>query len=315
MYQSLYVPLDGSVASEHALPFAVSLARRSKANIRLAEVHLPALGLEEHVMAVSLQLEKEARGHERRHLDEIAARLHSEHSLDAKAAVLEIPILGSLLADIEKHKPDLIVMTTHGRGPFSRFWLGSIADGLIRHASVPILLLRPQPGVADFHREPECRRMLVLLDGSSLAEQIIPHAIEMARFKNAECTLMQLIEPVMPLLFYPAASEGRSEIDHEILTQMYEAQQQRATVADSYLAKVAKGLAAQGVPVKTMVVANQPIASAILQELETGNFDLVALATHGHGGVRRMIVGSVADKVIRSANCPVLVLHPRETNK
>jgi len=315
MYHSLYVPLDGSSASEHALPFAITLARRSQAAIHLSQVHLSPLAFDEHAMAVSLKLEKDSRDQERRHLEELAARLTLQHSIKATAALLDIPILGSLQADIDRHKPDLVVMTTHGRGPLSRFWLGSVADGLIRHTSSPILLLRPQPGLADWRAEPPCRRMLVLLDGSALAEQIIPHASEIAHLMQAECTLMQFIEPVAPITFYPAAGQGASEIDHEILHEMYEAQKERALVAESYLDTVAKRMTSQGRAVKTMVVANEPIAEAVLRELAAEHFDLVALATHGRGGLRRLVLGSVADKIIRGTTCPVLVLFPQDSHK
>src|SRR5260370_16620054 len=105
-----------------------------------------------------------------------------------------------------------MVMTPHGRGPLARFWLGSVADELVRHAPAPILLVRPQeekhdePGKS---KEPIFRKILVCLDGSELSESIVEKAVPLACLMESEISLVRVIQPmVVANLAIPYPSAG-----------------------------------------------------------------------------------------------------------
>ena len=109
---------------------------------------------------------------ERAYLDGIVKRLASVSPVPVTSALVEGPVIAEMLnGHVVTTKADLIVMTTHGRGPLSRFWLGSVADELVRRATTPILVVRPQEKPAIFQAEAVIRHILVPLDGSALAEQ------------------------------------------------------------------------------------------------------------------------------------------------
>src|SRR5579859_5182524 len=144
MFQSILVPLDGSKFGEQALPLAVGLAAKSGAKLHLAEVSNPVVvGSEMGVVAVV-----ETRPPEvvRVYLDGITNQLAAELPNRAKCHVLSGPTIETLGKFVADHHVDLIVMTTHGRGPLKRAWLGSVADELTRTVMVPVLLFRPKEG-------------------------------------------------------------------------------------------------------------------------------------------------------------------------
>jgi nucleotide-binding universal stress UspA family protein len=143
------------------------------------------------------------------------------------------------------------------------------------------------------------RRMLVPLDGSVLAESILPAVEALARLTGASLTLMQAVVPPDPLL---ELAEFRDYRGVELAIQ--EAEEK---AAHTYLTRIADRLGRQGLVVHTRVVLGEP-AELIVQLARA--FDLVAMATHGRGGIGRWVYGSVADKVLRAAPVPVLVVRP-----
>jgi nucleotide-binding universal stress UspA family protein len=180
-------------------------------------------------------------------------------------------------------------MTTHGRGPVSRFFLGSVADELLRRSPVPLLLTRSHERAPALIPEPVLRNVLIPLDGSALAEQVLGPALDLARLMASRCTLLRVVEAGPP-------PHGRTE--------------QAVAEAGAYLEHLAGWVREPALPVEARVVVAPHAAAAIIQEAQAQGSDLIALATHGRGGVRRMLLGSVADKVIRATTTPVLVYRP-----
>jgi nucleotide-binding universal stress UspA family protein len=213
-------------------------------------------------------------------------------------------LAGPALAQwIEFHEPDLLVMSSHGRGPLSRFWLGSIADHLIRHVSVPILLLRPKDGEAVPVSEVEARfnSALVALDLSPESEAILEPLTNFANLLDTHVTLLNVVEPILGVYggmpSYPAPMSADL-----IESTRARAQQQLDQLADR--------LRASGLRVATKVLFSMGIAGTVLTEAEQSGKDFIALTTHGATGFRRLLMGSVADKVVRGADRPVLILRP-----
>jgi len=298
MIRSILVPLDGSRFSESALPVALDLARKAHASVRLVMVHEPILAM---VPAWSEKEDPEERAHELEYLAGLSAGV----DLLGTAPTYEV-IVGeartALMKTAEQTRSDLIVMATHGRGAFSRFWLGSVADHVMRHATVPVLLIRPLNGVGRTTNGCAYRNILVALDLSTASEAILEPAKALARLNQGQLTLVNVVQPAGLMLGYPVPAYGDPA---RLEAQRAEAQE--------YLDGVAARLRTEGLSVATRVVVGAGIATQLLELFQKGHFDLMALTTAGAAGLQRAIVGSVADKVVRGAEKPVLVLRPGES--
>lgn len=299
MYRTLLVPLDGSPFGEQALPLAAEIARRARAALHLVHVHTVALPIYvEGLAVVDPELHSRAREHERSYLEQIARRLTEELDQPITIAVLNGPVAPALIRYAETHHIDLAIMTTHGRGGLARAWLGSTADSLIHHSALPLLLLRPSAEPAT-PRLPTLERMLIPLDGSPLAEQILTPALALGTLLGARYTLAQVIEPFE----FHGLTPG---IDREAVERAV--MQERLSAASAYLQRVAETLRAEGHTVAIETLEAHRPAVALIEALD--NHDLIALATHGSGGLTRLLLGSVADKIVRGAERPILLYRP-----
>ena len=290
-FRSLLVPLDGSPFAEQALPVAIEIAQAAQADIRLVLVHR-SFPRRTKARLAALKTERD-------YLQQVAARAQEITGTRLLAVTLTGQVVAALRDHIDRAGVDLVVMTTHGRGLLERAWLGSVADALLRTADVPILLLRPAENAPSIARL-EVTRLLVPLDGSSLSERIIPPAVAMARLLGAEVSLVQLVTPVeLPNDFPPAVTEFDAH-----LTELAEHQ------AKDYLDSLADSIRSDGLMVTTASAVTRGAAAGILDLARDPAIGMIALATHGRGGLRRAFLGSVADKIIRGSDRPVLVYRP-----
>ena len=215
--------------------------------------------------------------------------------------VLDGPTTETIAAYARDNAVDLVVLTTHGRGILSRFWIGSVADRLVRQLEQPILLVRPQ-AARGAPSPAMVRRILVPLDGSPLAAAMVEPATRFGELLGAEFTLFRAVVvpppvwlPVPGIVMPPEAAGSPTKQELE---------------ATRYLHEVAQQLRLNGLTVETAVqVAPDPVA-AIADYAEHHAADLIALATHGYGGAARLLLGSVADKLLRTATVPLLVWRP-----
>ncbi len=293
MYRSILVPLDGSIPSEQALPYALALARRSGASLQLMYVHTPLI-VGEGVLYLGtpdLQLWEE----EKQYLQDTVNRLRKAGVEKITGQVLEGPIVERLQDQALHEGCDLVVMTTHGRGPVSRFWLGSVADQLVHRLPIPLLLIRTREDMPPPAEHPEVRQILVALDGSPTAEQILQPTGELAKLMGAACTLLRVV---------PAVPSNGSRVGSAIEAELADKLRAEAHV---YLQRLAGALRDQGIAAQTRIIADTHPAAAILKEAASGDYDLLALETHGRRGLPRLFLGSVADKVVRGSTVPVLV--------
>jgi nucleotide-binding universal stress UspA family protein len=298
MYRTLLVPLDGSPRSEHALPLAAGVARLAGAALQLVHVH-PPRPIGEGVAAFAT--EKAAWEQAKSYLEDVARRLEAGTGVRATTRVLDGPVADTLCEYATGQVADLVVMSTHGRGPFSRFWLGSVADQLAHRLPMPLLLVRPHDAPADLAREPSLKRLLVGLDGSPRAEEVFGPALALARLTEATLVLLRVVSPppVYGMDLPPYAAAGAAA-DLTILEDL-------RREADAYLTHVADRLRGEGHAVEARVLVHPHPAVALLEEAERAGCDLIALETHGRRGLPRLFLGSVADKVVRGAGVPVLL--------
>lgn len=285
--RAILTPLDGSRLSEESLRAACATARRTGAVLHMVLVHHPvAPSADSAAMATAIdELDRLAREGEEQYLEQVAERMRLRFGIHIETVILDGPVAETLEAHVKAVGAGMVVMTTHGRGVVSRFWLGSVADHLLRHLAVPLLLVRHHEVTVQDSRM-AFRRMLIALDGSERAEAVIEPALALCPPPTAEIALMRVVPPTED-----GVVEGRG-------------------AAAVYLDEVADQLERRGCRVSTTVVVSESPAQAILDQGRPEATDCIAMATRGASGVRRLVLGSVTDKVVRGAEVPVLALHP-----
>jgi nucleotide-binding universal stress UspA family protein len=291
----IVVPLDGSSASRFALPTGVCLARASGARLHLVHVFQPMPHPLEDL--TRLPAPDEARSY----VERIAAEASDSGRVSTAVEVIEALFADEALLAYARSLPaDLLVMATHGRGGASRLWLGSVADSVTRHADRPVLLVRSQEGTPP---NPAggvpFRHILIPLDGSTAAEAALEPAVAIGGLGGARLTLLRVVPARTPL---PLIEDPGSAADAV----------HRAAVghAGGYLTEVARRLNERGIATRTELSQDAHVANVITRVAETHGADLIALSSHGLGGARRALLGSVADKVVRTGAAPVLIVHP-----
>ena len=285
-FHSILVPVDGSILAEAAIPYALTLAERARSKVQFVFVYEDRFNLEPVELAWQYLLRVTARAGERLGDSVSSALLHGR-------------VAATLVKQARKIGADLVIMTTHGRGGLERAWLGSVTDQLIRRIGIPVLVIRPADGVAAPDSQPS--EILVPLDGSTLAETALQPAAALARLWDAELTVVQIVYPV-PIVAEPVRSGADSSAQE--LTAI------RAS-AEEYVRLAAERLRGSGVKASGMALMGTDGPAQQLRELaRPGQVSLIAIATHGRGGIRRLVLGSVTDKLVRTAEVPVLVVPP-----
>jgi nucleotide-binding universal stress UspA family protein len=301
--RSVLLPLDGSAFAEHAISWAAAIARKARARLRLVLVHQtpPSPPLDESSARLYTRIELALRKSEREYLRRVAARTKGANAVQLTTATLSGPPAAALADYAREVGVDLVVMTTHGRGGVQRAWLGSVADQLVRSLEIPVLLIRPHEGRAALP-EPGLEEILVPLDGSRRAEAALPTALGVATLFGARLALIQAVEPVAIMVDAPMAFP--QALDDE-LTSL------RRREARDYLDDVAEQVSASGVETRATAILAASAVDGIQAAARSPAVGMIALATQGHGGLRRLVLGSVADKLVRTGELPVLVTRPR----
>jgi nucleotide-binding universal stress UspA family protein len=271
MFREIMVPLDGSERAEQALSSAVQLATSLAATLHLVRV-------DDFVASVSSTfaapyISPGVYEAELKHVDTYLATIQRRLAgagLQIRSDVLSGTAALSLLAYEDSEHIDLLVMCSHGLTGVARFALGSVADRLLRHGSVPMLLVRA------FNAPPDLTRVVVPLDGSILAEAALKVVSALARSVIHEVTLLRVIG-------------DRAE----------------ESEAQAYLTTAALALEHENVTCRTRVVVGEP-AETIIDV--AGKEALVVMATHGRSGLSRWVLGSVADRVSRDGGSGILLV-------
>ncbi|MCI0557907.1 MAG: universal stress protein, partial [Nitrososphaera sp.] len=252
MYRSVLVPLDGSTFGEHALLVAQGIAYRAGAALQLAHVHVPvSTKYIEGMIVLDETLEAQNKERERAYLEGTVKRLKTDSNvtftlLDESGSVADI-----LNNHLKTTGAGLLIMTTHGRGALTRFWLGSVADELVRRVEKPILLVRPKEAVEevpDLTQEKTFQHILIPLDGSTLSEQMLEHAVALGKLTQANYTLLRVIEPIVPANF--PHTEQSLKAEQKLLEQLQ-------SEAQTYLDGVAERLRLRSFQVQTRVVVHR----------------------------------------------------------
>lgn len=299
MYKHILVPLDGSTFAEAALPLALALTRKTNADLHLMSVvePIPAFAYAEW--------EPAALDWSTQYLDSVAERVADGAGGALSTAVHTGRVVETLHEQSRLLDADLVVMATHGRGALSRAWLGSVADALMREAETPVLFVRPEEGDAP---APEPSRdfetLLIPLDGSELSESALEHATEFGALFGSAYHLVRVV--AYPLEIASPYLPHTVQMNAEILADA------KQSAAD-YLEERAEQMRKRGLRVTASVAVDPQAAHGILTEAKEVGVDLIAMSTHGRGGMSRVVLGSAADKVLRGTHMPVLLFRPPKT--
>lgn len=267
MFWRILVPLDGSRNAERALAWLAEYAGPSKASVVLIRV-LPPTQLGKEG-AVSLA---EARAY----LSKIGLTL-ANHGIAAKILVRSGAAAPAIVQAAQQERCDVIIMPTRGGSKVQRWLVGGVTEQVMRLSAVPVLVIRSRVPVA---AQGVVHRVLLPLDGSKHSESALPWAENLARFHGATV-----------VLFHSAEAAGRRRedaFDAFVRRTKYAADRMRQRGTRTIL-KVTSGDAAENI-----LAAARPK-------------DVIVMTTHGFGGVKRWILGSVAEKVIHEAGVPVLI--------
>ena len=290
----LLVPLDGSSLAETILPVAEEWAKEEEAEVILLRAvlarHLPgADDTEEQVRVVA---EGEA------YLQGVADRLQRRGLKQVRWAVWFDEAAAAIPQAVARDGVEMIAMATHGRSGLSRLLLGSVAEAVVRATRVPVLLIRGQSAWKPW----ATGKILVPLDGSEASEDILPVVQRLGGPRDLTIVLFKVIEPLT------SGPLSGTSMRPDRLTAL------RREDAERYLAKVAEPLMGKGLRVECAVGFGRP-AETIAAFAGRERADLIAMATHGRGGLSRLLLGSVAAGVLRSASVPVLLFKAGERGR
>ncbi|MBA2540002.1 MAG: universal stress protein [Deltaproteobacteria bacterium] len=183
---------------------------------------------------------------------------------------------------------DLIVMGTHGRTGLKRLLIGSIAEKVVRHAPISVLVVRGNPD------GPRFDHVLCPVDFATDSPRVIERA---ETFVGGSLDLLHVIELPLAASGDPLLTDVISDADHRATNRL-----------EMYTAEI---VARHKLPVRSETLVGHPVAVILAKLEEDRTFDLVAIGTHGRSGLHRMLLGSTAEKLVRHAPCSVLVIRAR----
>lgn len=299
MIQHIVIPLDGSVLAEQALTPGLTIARATNANVLLLRA---VRQVTPHLLDPStLDRLRQLKTLEQLVTDagsylEAIAKARATEGVNIDTVVIEGDAATAIVDAAAHEVSDLIVMSTHGATGLQRLMYGSVTEKVLRHAPCALLAVRSAEIPTN---------MLIPLDGSPLSEAILPIAVGVAASFGAQLTLTRVQDP------HDAPNRGELEplrvLDRELFNQLQNDYDRQSW---HYLERlISEKLANTGLKASYDIdrghAAERILAVAIRNEC-----DMIAMSTHGRTGVQRWRYGSVTERVLRSANMPILITRP-----
>jgi nucleotide-binding universal stress UspA family protein len=280
MVTRILVPLDGTQVAEQALDYAMALGRELRARlVLLRAVSVPPdagqmhgrAGIQPSARVQDLEAEAGA------YLQSVARRLMPDAGQDVDVVVKRGPVVDAVVSYADQAGIQLIVMACR-----------SLAERLVRDIRVPVLLVHGVQGQESLLPPVWQRRMLVLLDGSRMAEQILSPATALAKGLKWEVVLFQASIPFL----FESSTRAAGRLVHR------------------YLQQLADRLGTEG-PAVSVAVRVGPVVDEVVQYTASSAVDLIALCTHGRARMLRLLLGSVAMKLAGDSQTPILLVRAR----
>ena len=291
--QRILVPLDGSSLAERALPAALALARAfsttTPCELHLLRVVPPIMvALEPTLYTETIQLgEQEAASYLA-----AAALEYGDDSVPITTSALTGSVAETIIHYAQENDVDLIVISSHGRSGISRWVYGSITEKVLHQACCATLIIREQvEQVAG-----QFQKILVCLDGSDLAAQILDTALAIAHCTQADVVLLRVVEPASLLFDMETADQVQENVNAL-----------EKDAAEAYLNQLMQQLPQTNGRLSAHILYGSP-ADTIINFAQEQQVDLIAISSHGRSGISRWVYGSVAEKVMRGATCATLIM-------
>jgi nucleotide-binding universal stress UspA family protein len=324
MIKTILVPLDGSERAEYALPLAARIARHTGSMLVLVRVvniatdYWPAItapyssstlqaAVDGELQEATTYLERVAASTELARLKVITTAMHGAVAPIVQAAAIE-------------YDADLIVMCSHGRTGVVHVIMGSVAEKIARHSTVPVLIIREKAGLPEMSPDEVSQplRVLVPLDGSTHAEAVLEPAAELltALAESAQKVAVHLVRVIEP----PAGEKDVMHIAQNSLSKVSPYFNQTMELIRE--GSLAPEIFEKHIAVTWSVALDSDVARGVVRIAENdqdaegeggfGGCDLIAMSTHGRGGLQRLAMGSITERVLHSTKSPMLVVRPAE---
>jgi nucleotide-binding universal stress UspA family protein len=299
MYTRLLIPLDGSKTAEAALPYGRTLARTLKIPVELLSiVDITVLatqvfrgsGYFEPIIAETV-----------RSSEEYLNRIAKTFPADNVSCTVETGKAEDVIIEKAGSDATLTAMATHGRSGIDRLIMGSVAEKVLRSAINPLILIRASEE-ADSEGLAVLKSVIVPLDGSELAETVLSPVVQLANALKLEVILLRAYQ--IPMNTY-AGMEDSYPIDYEKISGALKEE------AQSYLERKVAELKRNGIEKLSFVISEGSGAGEIVALGRRTPDNLIAMCTHGRSGIKRWVLGSVTEKVVRLSEDPVLIIRGR----
>ncbi|MEO0180708.1 MAG: universal stress protein [candidate division WOR-3 bacterium] len=291
MFGKIIWTTDFSENAKASLPYAEEIASRFDADLILVHVLLDIplfyasfLGDSSAYLSALDKARQEASGE----LEAIARQIRNR-GVAARVMLLEGSPHSEITDFAEKEGADLIVMSTRGVRGLERIFIGSTTEKVVRNATCPVLTIHEKPDLPL-----KIKNILLLTDLSELSKKAIPVAAQLSGTIGAKLTMLHIMETGVPL----------SKEDEGALADALK------RVMESHLAEVVSPDFKEKVDLAVLKASDA--VAGIGRFCEENPVDLIVMATHGRGGLRRALIGSVAEKVLRNLRVPVLTVRTRQ---
>jgi nucleotide-binding universal stress UspA family protein len=298
MYSRILIPLDGSKTAEKVLPYARFFSGRLKLPVELVAV-IDIAAMASHIAAEKARfldtlIEQGARSSEE-YLKGVAKTFAG---VNVKCTIEKGRAEEVIIEKAAGDKGTLVTMATHGRSGLNRWLLGSVAEKVLRGTTTPVLLVRAaEEGATE--GEATLKSVVVPLDGSELAESVLPAIAQLAKELKLEVLLFRAY--AIPYNAY-ASAEGYYAVNYEEIVSSLRDE------AIEYLEKKTEAMKKLGVAEVSYLAREGFAADEIISLGRKTPDNLIAMCTHGRSGVKRWVLGSVTETVVRHSDDPVLVL-------
>lgn len=305
MFDPILVPLDGSLIAECVLPHAVAIARAFDAKVILLRVLDKNQASEKAQLfdLVNWQINKTGA---KLYLEKIGARLQKS-GLRIEIAVLEGLVAESITEYAHSQGIKLIILSSHGRSGLSQWGISSVTQKIIFSAPTSVLIIRAHQPAASESIERQYTRIVVPLDGSRRAENVLPMVTLLARFHQSRIHIVHVVKtPEMARQMPPAREDV--ELSDRIVARNREE-------AIRYLDQVRLHSPLDGIDVQIHLLTSDNAAAALHELAEKEGIDMVALSAHGYSGNNQWPYGSMVNNFILYSKVPLLIVQDLPAKK
>jgi len=313
MYQKMLIPLDGSELAEVVFTFAKELSGRLDIDLNL--LHVSSQATRDFIPMQKAYVKRSADIVKRqaRDVQEKTLGKPADTPVKIKGDLVQGYAAEEILSFAAENESDLILLATHGRSGLKRWSIGSVAGKVLGASKIPVLLIRA--GVEDEtpYDKWTDKSIIVPLDGSELAESVLPHVEELAKQRGseaAEVVLLRVVEPPSIPTYYGPEISGVSLNWGDYIQQ--ETVRRKQSSID-YLAGIEKRFKDKNVKVSTEIIEGKA-NDEIVDYANKHPHGLIVMATHGRSGLSRLVYGSVAANLLQGVGNPILMVKPSKTD-